>query len=95
MGGTLQKNIQDILNQVNLMILAIKATGGYKVRKRIQLSDHEIDELCGSSEPTIRLLAVSLVVAEMMLQEPPPLFHPRWDEYQRRRAEVIAGLGKE
>ena len=94
MGGELQKDIEAFLSQVDLMILAIKATGGYKERKKFRLSDREIDRLCTTSEPAIRRMAVSLVVAEEMLQEPAPSIHSRWDEYQIRRAEDIAELGK-
>jgi hypothetical protein len=93
-GGELQVQLQKTLENVGIMILAIKAMGGYKVRKRFRLSDREIDQLCVTSEPAIRMMAVSLVVAEAMLQEPAPSIHPRWDEYQRRRGEALAGLGK-
>jgi len=81
-----------VLKKLDNMILAIKATGGYKERKKFRLSDREIDRLCTTSEPAIRKMAVSLVVAEEMLQEPAPSIHSRWDEYQRWRAEYIAEL---
>ena len=85
--------LQKALENVDIMILAIKATGGYKVRKRFRLSDREIDRLCTTSEAAMRGMAVYLVVAEEMLQEPAPSIHPRWEEYQRRRAEYMAELG--
>ena len=93
MGGEL-RDAKKVLKKLDNMILAIKATGGYKERKKFRLSDREIDRLCTTSEPAIRRMAVSLVVAEEMLQEPAPSIHSRWDEYQRRRAEDIAELGK-
>ena len=93
MGGELQ-TVMQVLKKLDQMLLAIKATGGYKVRKNIPLSEHRINKLCEESEPKIRLMAISLVVAETMLHEPAPSIHPRWDEYQRRRAECMAELGK-
>jgi hypothetical protein len=93
MGGELQ-NAKKILKNLDVMILAIKATGGYKFRQRFQLSDRKIDQLCATSEPAIRKMVVSLIVAEAMLQEPAPSIHPRRDEYIQRRAECMAQLGK-
>ena len=94
MGGELQRQIQKALNKLDQMIVAIKATGGYKERKKLRLSAREIDQLCTSSESAIRKTVVSLVVAEAMLREPAPSIHPRCDEYQRRRAEIMAELRK-
>ena len=94
MGGELQKELKKVLGKVDVMILAIKATGGYKMRKLFRLSDREIDRLCTTSEPAIRKLAVSLEIAEEMLRTPAPSIHSRWDEYQRRRAECMTQLGK-
>lgn len=94
MGEELQKDVKDILRHVDLMILAIKATGGYKERKKFRLSNHEIDLLSAGSEPAIREMAVRLAIAEAMLRAPAPSIHPRWDEYLKRRAEYMAQLGK-
>ena len=94
MGGELQKDIKKALGNIDRMILAIKATGGYKERKKFRLSDREINRLCTTSEPAIRKMAVSLVVADAMLRTPAPSIHSRWDEYQRRRAEHMAELEK-
>jgi len=92
-GGELQTAKQTLKN-LDLMLLAIKATGGYKVRKNIPLSERRIDRLCEESEPKIRLMAIFLIVAETMLQEPAPSIHPRWKEYVRRRAECMMELEK-
>ena len=94
MGGELQKELEKVLGKVDVMILAIKATGGYKMRKRFRLSDREIDKLCAASEPAIRTMAASLVVAETMLQEPAPSIHPRGEEYLQRRADAMVELKK-
>ena len=93
MGGEL-RDAKKVLKKLDNMILAIKATGGYKERKKFRLSDHEIDRLCTTSEPAIRKMAVSLVVAEGMLQESAPSIHPRWEEYQQRQADMLGELGK-
>jgi hypothetical protein len=87
--GELQKEVRKILENVELMILAIKATGGYKVRKQFKIPDIQIDRLCAESEPMIREMAIRLVIAEEMLREPAPSIHPRWEEYMRRREPYI------
>ena len=92
MGGERLRDAKKVLSNLDNMILAIKATGGYKERKKFRFSDREIDRLCANSEPAIRKTAIYLVVAEAMLQEPGPSIHSRWEEYQRRRAEYIAEL---
>ena len=93
MGGELQ-DAKKVLKNLDVMILAIKATGGYKFRQRFQLPDREIDKLCVQSEPAIRKMVVSLIVAEAMLQERAPSIHPRWEEYLQRRMDCMAELGK-
>jgi len=93
-GGGRPRDAKKVLSNLDNMILAIKATGGYKERKKLRLSDREIDRLCTTSEQAIRKTAVYLVVAEEMLQEPAPSIHSRWEEYQRRRAECMTQLGK-
>lgn len=93
MRGELQ-TAKQVLKDLDRMLLAIRATGGYYVRKDIPLSKHKIDRLCEESEPKIREMAVRLVVAETMLQEPPPSLHPRWKEYVRRRKECLEQLPK-
>ena len=93
MGGEL-RDAKKVLGNIDLMILAIKATGGWKERKKFRLSEHEIDQLCAASEPKIRRMAFNLIVAEAMLEEPAPSIHPRWDEYQQRQADMLRELGK-
>ena len=88
------RDAKKVLSNLDNMILAIKATGGYKERKKLHLTDLEIDKLCANSEPSIRKMAISLVVAEDMLQEPAPSIHSRWEEYERRRGECMEELGK-
>lgn len=92
MGGEL-RDAKKVLNNIDLMILAIKATGGWNERERFRLSKHEIDQLCATSEPKIRRMAVNLIIAEAMLQEPARSYHPRWDEYQQRQMDILVDLG--
>ena len=94
MEGGLQMQLQKALENVDIMILAIKATGGWKERKKFRLSEHEIDQLCAASEPKIRRMALNLIVAEALLQEPAPSIHPRWEEYQQRQVDMLGELGK-
>jgi len=91
MGEELQ-TAKQILKNLDQMLLAIKATGGYYVRKDIPLSENRINKLCKESEPKIRKMVIRLVVAETMLQELPPSLHSRWDEYHRRLSDCIAHI---
>ena len=93
MGGELQ-DAKKVLGNIELMILAIKGKGGYKDRKMFRLSDVEFDKYFLECTDKFRIIAVGIVVAEAMLQEPAPSIHPRWDEYIKRRAECMGELGK-
>ena len=94
MGGELRKDLNKVLNGLDRIILGIKAKGGYKERKHFQMSDRELDLFLEKCEGRLRKMFVYLVVAEAMLQEPAPSIHPRWEEYERRRAELVVELGK-
>jgi len=93
-GGELQNDLEKVLNGLDHIILGIKAKGGYKERKRFQMSDRELDLFLADCESRLRMAVVSLMVAETMLREPAPSIHPRWDEYQRRYRECMAELRK-
>jgi len=93
-GGDLQKNVEKVLNRLDRIILGIKAKGGYKYREYFKLSDHELDLFLANCEKQIRIMAISLVIAEAMLREPPPSIHPRWEEYLKRRAAIVAEMAK-
>lgn len=84
-----QQQTQKAIQNVDTMILACKAKGGYKFRSRFRCNDHKLDQLLGICEGQLRQMAVSLTVAETMLREPPPSIHSRWDEYQQRKGEAI------
>jgi len=85
----LEKDLDKVLAGLDRTIKGIKAKGGYKHRECFQLSDHELDMFLADCEKRLRATVVSLVVAEAMLQEPPPSIHPRWEEYVRRRTDCI------
>jgi len=89
MGKDLQKDLEKVLAGLDRTIKGIKAKGGYKYREEFQLSDHELDLFLAKCEQRLRIMAISLIVTEAMLREPPPSIHPRWDEYIRRRADYI------
>jgi hypothetical protein len=90
----LETKIKRTLKDADMLILACKAKGGYKFRQRFQCTDLELEKILAGAEKRIRTMAVSLAVAEAMLQEPPPSFHPRWEEYIRRRADMVAEMVK-
>ena len=92
--ATPQTDLQKVLNGLNNIILGIKAKGGYRFRQQFQVSDRELDVFLADCEGRLRMSVISLLVAEEMLQEPAPSVHSRWDEYQRRRADVVAELEK-
>ena len=89
-----QTDLQKVMSGLNNIILGIKARGGYKFRQQFQVSDRELDVFLADCEGRLRMSVISLLVAEQMLQEPAPSAHSRWDEYQSRRADVVAGLEK-
>ena len=89
-----QTDLQKVLSGLNNIILAIKAKGGYRFRQQFAVSDRELDLFLADCEGRLRMSVISLLVAEEMLQEPAPSIHSRWDEYQSRRADVVAGLEK-
>ncbi|MBA7533856.1 hypothetical protein ES705_26102 [subsurface metagenome] len=90
----MQKDLTKIMSGLDRIISGIKAKGGWKERKQFQMSDKELDLFLEKCEGRLRKMAVHLVVAETMLQEPAPSIHSRWEEYQMRRAECMAELGK-
>ncbi len=92
--GKLNEDAKKVLGNIDLMILAIKGKGGYKDRKMFRLSDVEFDKFFLESINKFQIIAVGIVVAEAMLQEPAPSIHARWSEYLQRRAECMAQLGK-
>ena len=90
----MQKDLEKVMNGLDRIILGIKAKGGWKERKQFQMSERELDLFLKKCEGRLRKMAVYLVVAETMLQEPAPSIHSRWEEYQMRRAECMAELKK-
>ena len=86
------RDAKKILKNLDNMILAIQGKGGYKMRQRFRVSDVEFEEFYNQCVSRLQLIGVGIVVAEKMLQEPAPSIHSRWEEYQRRRGEVVAEL---
>ncbi len=87
------KQIKKTLESLDFLILAIKAQGGYKYRERLKLSETELEKYLAKSEVDLKVMVVSLLTAEEMLQERGYWDKdPRWQEYQERREAVIKGL---
>lgn len=98
MEGELNRDAKKVLENIKLLILAEKARGGYKYRQRIRLSNRELKDFIDKEESKLRTRAISLIVAEQMLQETKPAYqayHNRWEEYIRRRSECMAWLSFE
>ena len=87
-----QTDLQKVMSGLENIILAIKAKGGYKFRQRFQASDRELDLFLADCEGRLRMMVISLLVAEAMLQELAPSAHPRWDEYEARRKDKVEEL---
>lgn len=78
------------IKPIDLLILAVKASGGYRYRAMIHLQEgQEFNTVAAAAEERLRRMASCLEVAETMLREPPPsMWHSRWEEYQERLAEL-------
>ena len=90
----MHKDLAKIMSGLDRIILGIKAKGGWKERKQFQMSERELDLFLEKCEGRLRKMAVYLVVAETMLQEPAPSIHTRWEEYIKRRGECMVELRK-
>ena len=90
-----KKQIKKILESLDFLILAIKASGGYKYQEKLKLSEVERDKYIARSEINLKTMVISLLTAEEMLQERGYWDkEPRWQEYQERREaalEVVKG----
>lgn len=84
------KQIKKTLQSLDFFILLVKANGGYKYREKIKASEKDIADYLAHSEQDLKKVAVSLLVAEEMLQERGYWDkEPRWEEYLKRRDEAL------
>lgn len=99
----LTDKIERSLKGLDGLLLAIKATGGYKFRKQLQGTDQEIDGYIAETVPKVQGLLIALIIAEEMLQESCPekkswknLWRgcegKRWDEYVSRKKAAVEDL---
>ena len=85
-----KKQIKKVLGSLDFLILTIRATGGYKYRERLKLSETELNKHLVRSEQDLKTMTISLLTAEEMLQERGYWDKvPRWQEYQERREEAM------
>lgn len=89
------RDVKKVLKSLDVMLLAVRGKGGYKYRQQFRLSDVEFEQFFTKCVADFRTVFINIAVAEAMLQEPAPSIHPRWEEYQQRRKDVDAELGKE
>lgn len=104
MKADLQKRIDDTLNNLDMALVAIRATGGYRFRKQIPLSEEKIDKWVDHAIKALQEMSVNLLVAEALLEEPPPSIlayifrkenrRPHWDIYRQRRGQYLTVLRK-
>ena len=93
----MKKELRDakkVLKNLGFMLMAVRGKGGYKDRKQWRLTDLEFEQFYAKCLADFKQVFINIVVAEAMLQEPPPSLHSRWEEYQVRCKDVVAGLGK-
>lgn len=85
------------------ILLAIRATGGFKYREQLKGTDKEIDEIVASAMPKLQGMVLALIIAEDMLKECCPekpswknLWRgcegKRWDEYLQRKKAAVEEL---
>jgi len=60
----LEKRINKKLEELALAVLGIRATGGYRYRKDVPLSDKEIDTWVDHAIKALQEMTVNLFVAE-------------------------------
>lgn len=88
---------------MDVLFLAVRATGGHKYRKAFKGTDQEVNDYIAGALPKIQAMFLALIVAEDMLQEPctckPSLAnlwkgcpHKRWQEYLDRKQALIATI---
>ena len=94
MDKKMKRDIRKIHKNMEELILVVRASGGWKQRQHIRLSDRELEMALEDCDLRLHTMAVHLLVAEAMLHEPPPSLHPRWEEYHQRRIEAAAELVK-
>ena len=88
-----KKQIKKILESLDFLILAIKASGGYKYQEKLKLSEVERDKYIAKSEINLKTMVVSLLTGEEMLQEAGDWDKgTRWQEYQERREEAMKAV---
>ena len=81
-------NLKKAMKTADLLILVIKAKGGWKYRPQILLTDAELSKWNGRAESDVKDIFTRAIIAEEMLQEEPPSIHNRWGEYQGRLKEA-------
>jgi len=90
----LQTEVERSLAGLDGILLAIKASGGYKYRAFLKGSEKEIDDHLKEAIPKLRGMIVSLVLAEYMLQEDTNREWQggRWEEYLERRQSTLDAI---
>jgi hypothetical protein len=97
------ESVERGLTGLDALLLAVRASGGYKYRKSFKGTQQEVDEAVGQAVPKLRSIVIALILAETMLAESVPvkfslkdIWKPRdlkrWDEYVMRRVELFKAL---
>lgn len=87
--------VERTLQGLDAVLLAIRASGGYKFRQFLHGTDKEIEEQVVEAIPKLRYLVLSLIMAEDMLKEfCPRCGLERWAVYCERRENLLAALQK-
>lgn len=99
-----QKQIDEVLHNLEAAIVAIRSTGGYKYRQQIKLPDEKIEKWVDHAIRALQEMTINLLIAEMFLQEKQPSIlayifrkvnrQPPWGRYRQVCGKYLAVLRK-
>jgi hypothetical protein len=82
------------MQELDKILIGIRATGGYKYRDKLTNTDQEITAFCEGAERTLRRMVCCAVVAETVMMEPDGYSgENRMRRYAERLNEVLAERG--
>lgn len=83
------KQIRRSMEQLDQVLLGVRATGGFKFREKIRKPTGEINAFVESAEKKIRGLTISSIISLSMLAERDFFGRNRLEEYQVRVQEAL------
>lgn len=82
------------MKELDNVLIGIRATGGYKYRDRLAMTDGDIGAFCESAERKLRKMVCCAIVAETVMMEPDGYAgENRMRRYAERVKEVLEERG--